>query len=65
MDKDLGKEILLEGNILGKRKISINKSKVTDVYSYTHITEKDEEEFVRDNVIRRIILYHKSQIKLS
>ena len=50
VDKDSGKEILLEGNILGKRKISINKSKVTDVYSYTHITEKDEEEFVRDKI---------------
>ena len=50
VDKNSGKEILLEGNILGKRKISINKSKVTDVYSYTHITEKDEEEFVRDKI---------------
>ena len=50
VDKDSGKEILLEENILEKRKISINKSKVTDVYSYTHITEKDEEEFVRDKI---------------
>ena len=50
VDKDLGKEILLEGNILGKRKISINKSKVTDVYSYNTIIEDDEEEFVRDKI---------------
>ncbi|MBP3916969.1 hypothetical protein [Clostridium sp.] len=32
MDKDLGKEIVLEGNILGKRKIMINKSKLYKMY---------------------------------
>ena len=50
IDKNSGKEIFLEGNILEKRKISISKSKVIDVYSYTNITEKDEEEFVRDKI---------------
>lgn len=50
VDKNSGKEIFLEGNILEKRKISISKSKVIDVYSYTNITEKDEEEFVRDKI---------------
>ena len=49
-DKDSGKEIILEGNILGKRKISIKKGKVTDVYSYNTIIEDDEEEFVRDKI---------------
>ena len=50
IDKNSGKEIFLEGNILEKRKISISKSEVIDVYSYTNITEKDEEEFVRDKI---------------
>ena len=49
-DDKTGKEIILEGNILEKRKISIEKSKVKDVYSYNTITEKDEEEFVREKI---------------
>lgn len=49
-DKKKGKEIILSGNIKEKRKITINKSKVIDVYSYTNVTKKDEEKFVRDKV---------------
>lgn len=49
-DDRSGKEIILEGNILGKRKITIDKSKIKDVYSYTTITEKDEEEYVREKI---------------
>lgn len=50
IDKESGKEIILEGNITTKRKITINKSKIKDVYSYTNITEDDEEEFVKDKI---------------
>lgn len=50
IDKNSGKEIILEGNIKTKRKITINKSKIKDVYSYTNITEEEEEEFVKDKI---------------
>ncbi|WP_291627811.1 UvrD-helicase domain-containing protein [Clostridium sp.] len=50
VDKNSGKEIILEGDIKTKRKISINNSKVIDVYSYTNYTEKDEEEFVKAKI---------------
>lgn len=49
-DEKSGKEIILEGDIITKRKISISKSKVTDVYSYSNITKKDEEEFVKEKI---------------
>ncbi len=50
IDKNSGKEIILEGDIKTKRKITINKSKIKDVYSYTNITEEEEEEFVKDKI---------------
>lgn len=45
-----GKEIFLDGDIKTKRKITIVKSKIKDVYSYTNITEEDEEKFVKDKI---------------
>ncbi|MPM15647.1 hypothetical protein SDC9_62018 [bioreactor metagenome] len=50
IDKGSGKELFLQGNIKDKRKIKIEKSKVIDVYSYASITEKDEEEFIKDKI---------------
>lgn len=49
-DRGSGKELFLQGNIKNKRKIRIEKSKVIDIYSYASITEKDEEEFVKDKI---------------
>ncbi|MDU5105773.1 UvrD-helicase domain-containing protein [Clostridium sp.] len=50
IDKKSGKKIILQGNITDKRKITIKKSKVVDVYSYTNYTEQDKENYTIDKI---------------